>query len=275
MSENNISQNNPDLPKNENLFYLTLLEITSVNKLLSYGYKLVDLNNGLRKQKKEQGLGMVLKSKGGGEIVESDLDRAVREVQADILINLSYNVPQGAATAVEFNVTSVDAATAKQISGNVGHSSYGYAPIPDMLNEAVEGFMDNFCTKLDMHFNDMVNNGREGSVIFYIAEDCPFNFDSEFFFNGETGELSELIEYWLRKNTVEGEYILSNESDVRLDFEDVRFPMSMMSKFDAEQEAVDVTKFMRPIAKFLEPLNISCKFQSVGIGQVYILLGSR
>ena len=42
MSENNISQNNPDLPKNENLFYLTIPEITSVNKLLSYGYKLVD-----------------------------------------------------------------------------------------------------------------------------------------------------------------------------------------------------------------------------------------
>ena len=42
MSENNISQNTPDLPKNENLFYLTIPEITSVNKLLSYGYKLVD-----------------------------------------------------------------------------------------------------------------------------------------------------------------------------------------------------------------------------------------
>ena len=42
MSENDISQNNLELPKNENLFYLTIPEISSVNKLLSYGYKLVD-----------------------------------------------------------------------------------------------------------------------------------------------------------------------------------------------------------------------------------------
>ena len=42
MSENDISQNNLELPKNENLFYLTIPEISSVNKLLSYDYKLVD-----------------------------------------------------------------------------------------------------------------------------------------------------------------------------------------------------------------------------------------
>ena len=41
MSENNISQNNPDLLKNKNLFYLIISEIISLNKLLSYDYKLV------------------------------------------------------------------------------------------------------------------------------------------------------------------------------------------------------------------------------------------
>ena len=42
MSENNISQNNLVFPKNEKLFYLTIPEISTVNKLLSYDYKLVD-----------------------------------------------------------------------------------------------------------------------------------------------------------------------------------------------------------------------------------------
>ena len=42
MSENNISQNNLDFPKNEKLFYLTIPEMSTVNKLLSYDYKLVD-----------------------------------------------------------------------------------------------------------------------------------------------------------------------------------------------------------------------------------------
>ena len=42
MSENNISQNNNTNEIKENLFYLTIPEMASINKLLSYGYKLVD-----------------------------------------------------------------------------------------------------------------------------------------------------------------------------------------------------------------------------------------
>ena len=44
MSEDNISNNNNtnEITKKENLFYLTIPEMTNINKLLSYGYKLVD-----------------------------------------------------------------------------------------------------------------------------------------------------------------------------------------------------------------------------------------
>ena len=41
MSEKNIQSIN-DMPKKENLFHLTIPEMASINKLLSYGYKLVD-----------------------------------------------------------------------------------------------------------------------------------------------------------------------------------------------------------------------------------------
>ena len=44
MSEDNNSHNNNtnEITKKENLFYLTIPEMTNINKLLSYGYKLVD-----------------------------------------------------------------------------------------------------------------------------------------------------------------------------------------------------------------------------------------
>ena len=44
MSKDNISNNNNtnEITKKENLFYLTIPEMTNINKLLSYGYKLVD-----------------------------------------------------------------------------------------------------------------------------------------------------------------------------------------------------------------------------------------
>ena len=44
MSEDNNSHinNTNEITKKENLFYLTIPEMTNINKLLSYGYKLVD-----------------------------------------------------------------------------------------------------------------------------------------------------------------------------------------------------------------------------------------
>ena len=45
MSENNtssINNNTTEIKNKENLFYLSILEITNINKLFPYGYKLVD-----------------------------------------------------------------------------------------------------------------------------------------------------------------------------------------------------------------------------------------
>ncbi len=238
-------------------------------------YKLTDLRSSLEKNNKAEGLKMVLKSKDNkGEITESDLNRAVREAKADILIQLSYKLEGAIRSSVQFQVKSIDPATSKQISGEIGNGRYSSAPIPTLLNEAVEGFMPNFCSKLDLYFNDIIDNGREGNVTFLIAEDCPYNFDSDITYNGETGELSELIEYWLNENTINGAFNLSNSSDVQLDFVEVRFPLFGKQTFGG-QKALDMNGFMKPIEKFLSQFNISCKFQPDGIGMVYIVLGSN
>ena len=45
MSENNtssVNNNTTEIKNKENLFYLSILEITNINKLFPYGYKLVD-----------------------------------------------------------------------------------------------------------------------------------------------------------------------------------------------------------------------------------------
>ncbi len=45
MSENNNTNNNSDINSKPNIFYLSLLEIEKINKLLSYNYKIVDEND--------------------------------------------------------------------------------------------------------------------------------------------------------------------------------------------------------------------------------------
>ena len=42
MSEQNIINNNADITNNPTIFYLSLPEIAKINKLLSYGYKIVE-----------------------------------------------------------------------------------------------------------------------------------------------------------------------------------------------------------------------------------------
>lgn len=240
------------------------------------GYPLKLLSACIDELDNEQALDMEMKSKGDGEIVENDLDKLTRVAQADILVSLSYkNVPVGPRNSVEFNVMGIDASTSKQLSGDVGNSSVSSAPIPTLLKEAVYGFMDNFCSKINRHFDDIGANGREGTVIFKMATDCSYTFESEVYLNGQSGELAEAIDYWMNENTVNNAYNIAGQTRNRLSFDQVRFPLFGGSKFGGKAKALDMQGFMRPIEGFLRQFNISAAFMPVGIGKVYVILGDR
>ncbi len=240
------------------------------------GYPLKLLSACLDELNNEEALDMVMLSKGDGEIVENDLDKLTRVAQADILISLSYKLQDyGPRRMVVFNVVSLDAATSKQLSGDVGNSSPSSAPIPSLLKEAVYGFMDNFCAKINRHFDDIVQNGREGKVIFKMATDCSYTFESEVYLNGDSGELSEVIDYWLNEHTVNGAYNVEGQTRNRLSFDQVRFPLFGETKFGGKPKALDAQGFMRPIERFLSQFHISAAFVPIGIGKVFIILGDK
>lgn len=244
--------------------------------MAGYDYPLKDLEDCLEQLDQEQAEDMVMQSKGGGEIVEDDLDKLTRIAKADILVSLSYKMQDyGPRRIVEFQVKGIDASTSKQISGDVGNSSASSAPVPTLLKEAVYGFMDNFCSKINRHFDDIANNGREGKVIFKMADDCSYTFESEVYLNGESGELSEVIEYWLNENTVNGAFNLDGKTRNRLAFEQVRFPLFSQGKFGGKPQALDMMGFMRPIERFLSQFHISANFVPSGLGKVTIILGDK
>ena len=174
---------------------------------------------------------------------------------------------------IEFRVTSVDAATSKQIGGEVGRSSASNAPISVLLEEAVLGYMDNFTKSISRHFNDIANNGREGTIIFKIAEGCPLNMDSEVTYDGDSGELSELIDYWMNEHCVNGSYSQSSKSSVRLHFEQVRFPLFAKGRFGGKPRAINAESFIKPISSFLTQFGISTTTRPIGLGKVYVILG--
>lgn len=111
------------------------------------GYPLKNLQSALDELKNESAMDMdmVLTSKADGEIQEEDLDKLTRVPQADILVSIAFTRQNvGPRQQVEFRVTSIDAATNKQIGGETGRSSASGAPIIALLEESVLGFDDRF-----------------------------------------------------------------------------------------------------------------------------------
>jgi len=240
------------------------------------GYPLKNLQSALDELKNEEAMDKALTSRADGEIMEDDLDKLTRVAQADILVNIAFTrTNYGPRNMVEFRVTSIDAATNKQIGGETGRSSASGAPISTLLEESVLGFMDNFTNSIQRHFEDIVANGREGSVIFKIASDCPLNFDSEITLNGDTGELNEVIDYWMNEHAVNGSYTQSEKSRTRLSYEQVRFPLFGKGKFGGKPKAINMEGFVKPITSFLSQFGLSVATTPIGIGKAYVVLGRK
>lgn len=240
------------------------------------GYPLKNLQSALDELKNESSMDLVLVSKADGEIMEDDLAQLTRVAQADILVNIAFTrTSYGPRNMVEFRVTSIDAATNKQIGGEAGRSSASGAPISTLLEESVLGFIDNFTGSIQRHFDDLVANGREGSVIFKIASDSPLNFESEVSLNGETGELNELIDYWMNEHAVNGSFTQNGKTRTRLSYEQVRFPLFGKGKFGGKQKAINMEGFIKPISSFLSEFGLSVATVPVGIGKAYVVLGGK
>ena len=238
------------------------------------GYPLKLLSAAMDELKTEAAMDLALTSKNDGEIVEDDLDKLTRIAGADVLVQIAFTrTNYGPRNMVEFRVTSIDAATSKQIGGETGRSSASNAPIGDLLRESVLGFMDNFAGSIQRHFDNVVKNGREGTIIFKIADDCPMNFESEISLNGETGELSEAIEYWLGENSIDGAFTQGAKSRVRLVYEQVRFPLMGKAKFGGKAKGINAEGFVKPITQFLRQFGLSVSTQPIGIGKVFVILG--
>lgn len=274
-----VKDNDPKVPDYEKALLNddALNVITKMGGIMQErGYPLKNLQSALDELKNESALEMALTSKADGEIVEDELDRLTRVVQADILVNIAFTrTAYGPRNMVEFRVTSIDAATNKQIGGETGKSTASGAPISTLLEESVLGFIDNFTGSIQRHFEDLTANGREGSVIFKIASDCPLNFESEISLNGESGELNEAIDYWMNENTVNSSFTQNGKARNRLSYEQVRFPLFGKGKFGSKPKAINMDGFIKPIAQFLSQFNISVSTTPVGIGKAYVVLGGK
>lgn len=256
------------------------LLITKMGAIMAErGFPLQDLEQSLKNLRTEAAeMSLITSSGSGSAIAESPIERLNRTAKADILIDMSFSVKKnGPVKQVTFNVRALDAYTSKQISGVTGVSSpSSAAPVELLLEEAVLSYMDNFTAQLQGHFDDMFANGREIKVTMRRFESCPFDFETEFDYNGQSAELADILGVWFEDNCVQGRFSQGARSSNTLVFAQVRMPLYGKS-LSGREVAIDATAFMRPMVSMLgkDPYNVPVKIYPKGQGEVWLIVGEK
>ena len=183
--------------------------ITKINTLMSdRNFPLKDLSSVLKSLANNSVMDLVTTSKSGAELVESTLDVIKRNSNADIIIELNWQVNTvGPKKSITYSLAAKDSYTDKQIAGAQGTGTPSFsAELPVLLEEAVIANMDNFCAQLQAHFDDMMVNGREVTMEVKVVDDgSGIDMSTEY----EGQELTDIIDDWVSDNSVNHRYNLS------------------------------------------------------------------
>lgn len=243
--------------------------ITKINTLMSdRSFPLKDLSSVLKSMANNTVMDIVTTSSSGVELAESTLDLIKRNSNADIILELNWQVNTvGPKKSITYSLAAKDSYTDKQIAGAQGTGSPSFsADLPVLLEEAVIANMDNFCAQLQAHFDDMMENGREVTMEVKVVEDgSGINLASEY----EGEELTDIIDDWVSDNSVNHRYNLSQGSNNFLKFEQIRIPL-----FQANGRPNDTRRWTRDLSKFLTTkYQISSKVDIRGLGKAVLLIG--
>ena len=264
--------------KQDNIEDLRLV-ISELSKIMAErGFPLKDLEQTMKSiQQESVEMSLLESSSSGAYITESMLDKVLRTAKADIVIDLDYTVMQkGPQRYITYNMRGLDAYTNKVIAANSGVGSpSASAPIDLLLEEAVLNYMDSFCAQLMSHFEDMANNGREIVVKLKVWDNADVDFESEFDFEDDYLELTDIISYWMEDNTVNHAPTRANATATSLSFEQVRIPL--YKERNGRQSPLDARGFANGLRSYLkkEPFLIESKIYERGLGEVWIIIGEK
>lgn len=252
-----------------------LMTISKINTMMAdRGFPLVNLETALKNMEQESAEISALTSKSGANLAENPIDMLQRAANADIIIQLTYVVNKiGPQRSITFMLQGFDAYTNKQIAGAQGTGSPSLSTLtPVLLEEAVLSHIDDFNTRLQAHFNDLFENGRE--IVFQVRvwDSSPIDLEEVFNYNGRNLELGEIIEDWVADNTVKGRFSTGTYTQNVIRFEQVRIPL-----YDERQRAMDTRRWVRDLRTILTrpPFSQDVKIHTRGLGEIWLIIGEK
>jgi hypothetical protein len=209
-------------------------------------------------------------SKSGSSISESPLDKLKNKAKADIIIQIWWKVNNTAqGKSISFTLEAFDAYTSKRIASATSPGAVVSNDIvPVMIYNAVLAQIDPFNKQLQQHFEDMCKNGRE--IVLTVKKWNSWDKDLETEIDGK--ELTDYLVEWMKQNTVKGRFNLTDATENKLFFEQVRIPMCEDNK-----EALDARQFAKGLQKYLKqaPFNYEVKLMTRGLGEAILVIGEK
>lgn len=246
------------------------LVISKIGELMTdLGYSLKDAEQEIKIISTRSSEDNVTQSKTtGSSLSESPLDILKRKAKADIIIQVGWNIIRlEKGKSVTFTLEAFDAYTSKRIATSTGTGKASTEIIPNMLYDAVKRNIKSFDKQLSTYFDDMIDNGRE--IILTIK--CWDNWDGDLEMEVNGVELLSHIQEWLRKNTIKGEFNLSDATENFAQFEQVRIPISKNGiPLDARSYTSDLQKYLKK-----EPFGLTAKLMMRGLGEAILVLGEK
>jgi len=246
--------------------------ISKINILMAdRGFPLKDLQQNVKSINNLSAEDRLITSKrSGSAITESPLDRLRRTAKADIILEIDWTVNTlGPKSSITYNLRALDAYSNKQVAGAEGTGTGSFsAELPVLLEEAVQDHMDAFTARLQEHFDDLLENGREVVLDMRIFDSSTVDFEKEY--NGY--ELNEVIDNWLAENCVNHRFSKSDATETMILYEQVRIPL-----YKQNGMAQDTYGFARDLARFLgaAPYNIPVKTINRGLGRCLLVFGEK
>ena len=249
------------------------LAIAKINDLMAERqFPLKSLEQELKNLEQRRMEDNLTTSKAGNELSESPLDEVARTAKCDIILELTWDVKDmGPKHSLSYILEGRDAYTAKSIGSAAGTGAPSFsADVDVLLEEAIVANMDNFNNRLQAHFEEMQQIGREISMDIKVFANNAAGVDLETEFGDD--ELIDIINNWLQLNTVQGRFSMPHASENVANFTQVRIPV-----YDERGRAIDANAFAKGLAKMLkkEPYNIPSKVLVKGLGRAVIILGEK
>lgn len=245
--------------------------ISKINGLMAdRGFPLKNLESEIKSLNTSSAEEAAITAKDGSGVMTNTLAQLRQRSRVDIILQLSWTINEtGPKRSVTYTLQGLDSYTNKEVATATGTGAPSFtAEIPVLLEEAVHAHMDEFCERLQNHFEDLLTNGREVSMNIKVF-DNPNGYDLESEFDGK--ELREIIDNWVYDNTVSHRFSLVDETEVNMRYAEVRIPI-----YDERGRAMAASNFGRSLQKYLkEKYAIAAKVDNAGLGLVNIYLFNK